>query len=301
MTQTAPTPSPEGVFRTLTIAVLGTGIMGSAMTRNLVRAGHGVRVWNRTHATAAALAADGATVASTPTEAVAEADVVLTMLHDGPVTLEVMRHAAPGLRPGTLWVQCATVGLDLQPAIAALADELDITLVDAPVLGTREPAELGTLTVLAAGPEDVRATLASVFDAVAMRTFWVGDDAAAGAAQRLKLVANAWVLSINNAAGEVISLAQGLGVPPELFFELIENGPLDLGYLRTKAALILEDRLAEVSFGATTAAKDADLILAAAGLAGVRLDGLEGARARLDRVVEDGHGAEDMAAAYRAS
>ncbi|WP_062318427.1 NAD(P)-dependent oxidoreductase [Demequina maris] len=301
MTQTAPTPSPEGVFRPLTIAVLGTGIMGSAMTRNLVRAGHGVRVWNRTHATASALAADGATVASTPTEAVAEADVVLTMLHDGPVTLEVMSHAAPGLRPGTMWVQSATVGLDLQPAIAALADDLGITLIDAPVLGTREPAELGTLTVLAAGPESVRADASSVFDAIAMRTFWVGDDAAAGAAQRLKLVTNAWVLAVNNATGEVISLAEGLGVAPELFLELIEDGPLDMGYLRAKAGLILEDRLDEASFGAATAAKDANLILAAAGLADVRLDGLEGARARLDRVVEEGHGDEDMAAAYRAS
>ncbi|WP_062465475.1 NAD(P)-dependent oxidoreductase [Demequina maris] len=301
MTQTAPTPSPEGVFRPLTIAVLGTGIMGSAMTRNLVRAGHGVRVWNRTHATASALAADGATVASTPTEAVAEADVVLTMLHDGPVTLEVMSHAAPGLRPGTLWVQSATVGLDLQPAIAALADDLGVTLIDAPVLGTREPAELGTLTVLAAGPEEVRADASSVFDAIALRTFWVGDDAAAGAAQRLKLVANAWVLAVNNATGEVISLAEGLGVAPELFLELIDDGPLDMGYLRAKAGLILEDRLDEASFGAATAAKDADLILAAADLADVRLDGLEGARARLDRVVEEGHGDEDMAAAYRAS
>ncbi|WP_062522334.1 NAD(P)-dependent oxidoreductase [Demequina silvatica] len=301
MTQTAPTPSPEGVFRSLEIAVLGTGIMGAAMTRNLVRAGHGVRVWNRTHATAAALVADGATATATPAEAVHEADVVLTMLHDGPATLEVMRHAAPGLRPGALWVQSATVGLDAQPAIAALAAELNVILIDAPVLGTREPAELGTLTVLAAGPEDVRATASSVFDALATRTFWTGDDAAAGSAQRLKLVANSWVLAINNAAGEVMALAQGLGVAPELFLELIDGGPLDSGYLRTKAALILEDRLAETSFGAATAAKDAELILAAAGTAGVRLDALEGARARLDRVVEDGHGDEDMAAAYRAS
>ncbi|WP_062384500.1 NAD(P)-dependent oxidoreductase [Demequina iriomotensis] len=293
--------NPAAAPRPLAIAVLGTGIMGAAMARNLVRAGHGVRVWNRTHATAAALAADGATVATTPSEAVHESDAVVTMLHDGPVVLEVMRHAAPGLRPGTLWIQASTVGLEVLPEVAGLAAELGLVLVDAPVLGTRKPAEAGRLTVLAAGPAQVRDTAMTVFDAIATRTVWTGDDAAAGTAQRLKLVANSWVLAVNNAAGETLALADGLGVDPHAFLDLIESGPLDLGYLRAKAALILEDRLEEASFGAATAAKDAALITDAARDAGVRVDALDGARERLDRIVHAGHGAEDMAAAVRAS
>ncbi|WP_062308341.1 NAD(P)-dependent oxidoreductase [Demequina subtropica] len=293
--------NPAAAPRPLAVAVLGTGIMGAAMARNLVRGGHQVRVWNRTHATAAALAADGASVALTPSEAVHEADAVLTMVHDGAAVIEVMRQAAPGLRAGTLWLQTSTVGLEALPEVVALAEELEVVLVDAPVLGTREPAEAGRLTVLAAGPLEVRDTAMTVLDTVATRTVWTGDDAAAGSAQRLKLVANSWVLAVNNAAGETLALARGLGVEPQSFLDVIEGGPLDLGYLHAKAALILEDRLAETSFGAATAAKDAALITDAAASAGVRVDALDGARARLDRIVEAGHGDEDMAAAYRAS
>ena len=91
-----------------TVSVLGTGIMGAAMARNLVKAGHTVRVWNRTRAKAEPLAADGALVTGTPAEAVRDADVVLTMLYDGPATLEVMREAAPGLRDGAVWAQSTT-------------------------------------------------------------------------------------------------------------------------------------------------------------------------------------------------
>uniref|UniRef100_UPI00135A1B18 NAD(P)-binding domain-containing protein n=1 Tax=Streptomyces viridosporus TaxID=67581 RepID=UPI00135A1B18 len=82
----------------LTVSVLGTGIMGAAMARNLARAGHTVRAWNRTRAKADPLAADGVHVAGTPAEAVESADAVLTVLYDGPATLETMRRAAPALR-----------------------------------------------------------------------------------------------------------------------------------------------------------------------------------------------------------
>lgn len=292
---------PHEPGATLTVAVLGTGIMGAAMARNLVRAGHLVRVWNRTAATAAALAADGAAVTSTPAQAAAEADVVLTMLHDGEAVVETMRQAAPGIREGALWIQSSTVGLDVMPRVAALAAGLGVALVDAPVLGTREPAEAGRLTVLAAAPEPVRARAQEVFDAVGERTVWASDDAAGGEAQRLKLVVNSWVLAANNAAGEAIALARGLGIAPQQFLDAIAGGSLDLGYLRLKAGLILDERLFPASFAAATAAKDADLIVAAAREAGVEVDGVASAGARLHRAVDGGHGAEDMAAAYFAS
>ncbi|MEU0970840.1 NAD(P)-binding domain-containing protein, partial [Streptomyces sp. NPDC005917] len=83
-----------------TVAVLGTGIMGAAMARNLLKSGLTVRAWNRTRAKAEPLAADGAQVTDTPTEAVEGADVVLTMLYDGDTALQVVREAAGALRPG---------------------------------------------------------------------------------------------------------------------------------------------------------------------------------------------------------
>ncbi|MET7453415.1 NAD(P)-dependent oxidoreductase [Streptomyces sp. NPDC005574] len=285
----------------LTVSVLGTGIMGAAMARNLARAGHAVRVWNRTRAKAEPLTADGAQVADTPAEAVRDADVVLTMLHDGPAALDVLREAGSALRPGTVWVQSTTAGLDATAELAGFARAHELVFYDAPVLGTRQPAEAGQLTVLAAGPTAGRERVTPVFDAVGARTVWTGEDGAAGSATRLKLVANSWVLAATNATGEVLALSKALGVRPEDFFALIADGPLDMGYLHAKAALVLEDRLTPAQFAVATAAKDARLIVEAGQRHGVRLDVAAAGAERLERAAAQGHADEDMAAAYFAS
>ncbi|MEU7409987.1 NAD(P)-dependent oxidoreductase [Streptomyces sp. NPDC042638] len=284
-----------------TVSVLGTGIMGAAMARNLVRAGHTVRAWNRTRAKAEPLAADGAHVADTPAEAVEGADVVLTMLYDGQAALDVMREAAPALRSGAAWVQSTTAGIESVGELAAFAREHDLVFFDAPVLGTRQPAEAGQLLVLAAGPGEHRAAATPVFDAVGTRTVWTGEDGAAGTATRLKLVANSWVIAATAAVGEVLALAQALGVDPQKFFDAIGGGPLDMGYLHAKAQLILDDRLTPPQFAVTTAAKDARLIVRAGEENGVRLDVAAAGAERLERAAAQGHGDEDMAAAYFAS
>ncbi|MEU5519876.1 NAD(P)-dependent oxidoreductase [Streptomyces sp. NPDC047860] len=285
----------------LTVSVLGTGIMGAAMARNLARAGHTVRAWNRTRAKAEPLAAEGAHIAGTPAEAVESADVVLTMLYDGPATLETMRRAAPALRPGTVWAQSTTVGIEDVPELAGFAGEHGLLFYDAPVLGTRQPAEAGLLTVLAAGPVEGRDRVTPVFDAVGARTVWTGEDAAAAGATRLKLVANSWVVAATAAVGETLALAKALDVAPDGFFDLIAGGPLDMGYLRAKAGLILEGRLSPAQFAVTTAAKDARLIVRAGEQHGVRLDVAAASAERLERAAARGHGEEDMAAAYYAS
>ncbi|MEU0409284.1 NAD(P)-dependent oxidoreductase [Streptomyces griseorubiginosus] len=285
----------------LTVSVLGTGIMGAAMARNLARAGHTVRAWNRSPDKARPLTEDGVGIADSPAEAVRGADVVLTMLYDGPAALDVMRQAADGLRPGIAWVQSTTAGVEAIADLAAFARERDLVFFDAPVLGTRQPAEAGQLLVLAAGPADGRDTVTPVFDAVGARTVWTGEDGAEGSATRLKLVANSWVLSVTNAAGEVLALAKALGVDPQAFFDAIDGGPLDMGYLRAKSALILEDRLSPAQFAVSTAAKDARLIVEAGAGGGVRLDVATASAERFERATAQGHGDEDMAAAYFAS
>jgi 3-hydroxyisobutyrate dehydrogenase len=223
------------------------------------------------------------------------------MLYDGPAALDVMRSAAPGLRAGTAWVQSTTAGLDAVADLAAFAGEHGLVFFDAPVLGTRQPAEAGQLLVLAAGPADARDAVAPVFDAVGSRTVWTGEDGAAGTATRLKLVANSWVLATTNAVGEVLALAQALGVDPDGFFDAIAGGPLDMGYLRAKAGLIRDGALTPPQFAVTTAAKDARLIVEAGERNGVRLDVAAASAERLERAAAQGHGEEDMAAAYFAS
>lgn len=291
----------EPMADTITVSVLGTGIMGAAMARNLARAGHAVRVWNRTRDKAEPLAADGAQVADTPADAVRDADVVLTMLYDGDTVLEVMRQAAPALRPGVAWVQATTAGLEALGGLADFADEHGLVFYDAPVLGTRQPAEAGQLLVLAAGPSQGREAVTPVFDAVGARTVWTGDDGAEGTASRLKLVANSWVLAVTNAVGETLALAKALGVDPQQFLDAIGGGGLDMGYLHAKADVILNDRYTPASFAVTTAGKDARLIVAAGTRHGVRLDVAAAAAERFRRAAEAGHGDDDMAAAYHAS
>jgi 3-hydroxyisobutyrate dehydrogenase len=285
---------------TLTVAVLGTGIMGAGMARNLSAAGHEVRAWNRTHARAQPLAADGITVTEDPADAVRGADAVITILFDGPAVLDVMRAAAPALREGVVWAQSSTVGPDALPELAALADAAGAHFLDAPVLGTRPVAESGQLTVLAAGPDAARPVAQRVFDAVGRTTVWLGDDGTSGAASSLKLVLNTWVLAVTHGTAEVMALAKGLGVNPDHIIEAIAGGPLDLPYLRAKSAAIVSGDFTP-NFSVDTAAKDAGLIVAAGERHGIRLDATAAGAARFHRASAQGHGAEDMAASYFAS
>jgi 3-hydroxyisobutyrate dehydrogenase len=274
--------------------------MGAGMARNLLAAGLPTRVWNRTPAKAAPLAELGAEVALSPADAVAGADVVVTMLRDGDTVADTMTAAAPGLSAGQLWLQTTTVGIEAAARLAELAVEHGLVLVDAPVLGTRQPAEQGQLLIFAAGPAEARERSAPVFDAVGRKTVWLGDDPAAAAASRLKLVANSWVLAITGATGEAMALAKALDVDPKGFLDAIEGGPLDLPYLRAKSAAILEGDW-EPSFSVSNAGKDADLIVAAGRANGARLDVAEAVAARMHRAEDLGHGEQDMAAAYFAS
>ncbi|WP_049578541.1 NAD(P)-dependent oxidoreductase [Streptomyces sp. SBT349] len=282
----------------MTVSVLGTGIMGAAMARNLCHAGLDVRVWNRTRAKAEPLAADGARVTDTPAEAVDGADVVLTMLYDGQATLSAVRAAVPSLRAGTVWIQSTTTGIEPLAPLVALAEERGVVFVDAPVLGTKQPAEEGQLVVLASGPERVRERAARVLDVIGGRTLWAGSEPGAGT--RLKLVCNSWALAVTHGVAEALALARALDVDPQLFLDSVEGGTLDMQYLRIKAGVIRSDDYTP-SFAVDTAEKDARLILAAAESTEVRLDVAAAGADRLRRASENGHGRDDTAASYFAS
>src|SRR5581483_2336007 len=132
------------------------------MARNLVEAGFDVRAWNRTLEKAREV--DGARACETPAEAADGADFVLTMLADGDAVEETVRALDFG---GAVWLQMSTVGIEATGRLMELAG--DTPFVDAPVVGTKQPAEKGELTVLASGPRDARERAQPVFDAVAAR------------------------------------------------------------------------------------------------------------------------------------
>ena len=278
-----------------TIAFLGTGTMGLPMVRNLLRGGFDLRVWNRTPERARPLAAEGATVCADPGEAAREADIVLTMLSDTEAVLAAAGPALDAALPQALWLQTSTIGLEGTNRCAELADRVGVTLIDAPVLGTRQPAENAQLVILASGPQDARERAESVFAVVGKRTLWLGE---AGAGSRCKVVVNSWIVGLVNVLAETIALAQALDLDPEQFFDAVDGGPLDLPYARLKGAAMIAGNFDDAAFRLALARKDADLVLEAAGRAGLELPVMEAIAARMRRAEQAGHGDEDMAATY---
>ena len=282
---------------TTTVAVLGTGIMGAGMARNLVAAGLDVTVWNRSPDRARPLADAGARTSTDAAEAVAGADVVVTMLFDADATAQVMEWALPAVAPGAVWVQTGTVGLDGTARLAELAGKHDVAFLDAPVLGTRQPAEQGTLTVLVGGPSTLREAVQPVLDAIGSRTVWVGEQPGDG--HRLKLVANSYVGMVMAGTAQAVAMAEGLGLDPRLFLDTLGGGPLDSAYLQAKGGAILAGEF-PTAFSVTGVVKDTGLIAAAMRAAGVDSGVMEAVRDAFRRAAAAGHGEEDMAAVVHA-
>jgi 3-hydroxyisobutyrate dehydrogenase len=221
--------------------------------------------------------------------------VLITMLPTGEIVHEVVEPALAECGQDTVWVQMSTVGVEHAERLGELAGRSGVAYVDAPVSGTKEPAEQGKLVVLASGPQELRERLEPLFEVIGARTLWLGR---AGAGSRMKLVINSWLLAIVEGLAETVALAEGLGVDPARFLEAISDGPLDAGYAQLKGKAMLE-RAFEPSFGLSLAAKDARLvrdIVAAEGL-DLPLAGL--IAERLEQGVAGGYGDEDLAAAVR--
>ena len=272
------------------IAVLGTGTMGAPIAENLARAGHDVVVWNRTREKAERV--KGATVADSPADAARDADVVLTMLTDGGAVEETI--ASIDSLP--LWIQMGTVGIDATEKLIHMATQRGATFVDAPVSGTKEPAQKGELLVLASGPEEARARCKPVFDAIGSKTVWLGE---AGAGTRMKLVLNTWLVGLVETLAETIALTRALGFDPQQFLDTSEGGALDFPYAHLKGKAMIDEEF-PTSFAARLARKDANLALAAARAEGLELPLVEAVARQFERTVDLGHGDEDVAAVYLA-
>lgn len=284
---------------TTSVALLGAGTMGAPIARNLARAGLRVTAWNRTPAKAEALAADGVGAAASPAAAASGAAVLVTMLADTAAIESAV--AGPGgalaaLPDGAVWLQMSTVGVAGARALAALAAEHGVAFVDAPVLGSREPAEAGELVVLASGPDAARPLCDAILAPLARRTLWLGP---AGAGSALKVVVNAWLMSTTAALAETIALAETLGVDPASFLDVTDNGAIGALYTALNGAAMVERSFPQ-RFPLALALKDAALALEAAGGAGSS-PVFEATHAQFARAVELGHGTHDWAAVIYAA
>jgi 3-hydroxyisobutyrate dehydrogenase len=283
-----------------TVAVLGTGSMGAPIARNLLAAGFPVSVWNRTTARAAPLADDGARLAPSPADAAQNADVVLTMLADGAAVQEAMSGpggALQAMRPGSVWIQMATVGLDWIGRLIGLAAEHGVELVDAPVSGSDGPAREAKLIVLASGPDQARAKVQAIFDAIGRETLWLGPT---GQGTRMKLVLNNWLVAQVEAVAETVALTQALGLDPHLFPDAIDDAPLGSPYAVAKARAMISGDYTP-GFGLRLAFKDACLALDAAQELGLRLPLTAALAPRWQQAIADGHANDDVSSVYAQS
>jgi 3-hydroxyisobutyrate dehydrogenase len=273
--------------------------MGLPMARHIAEAGMEVRAWNRTRERVETLAEEGIQIAGTPADAATGAGIVLTILSDAEAVITTMEGddgALAGVGSGAIWLQMSTIGIAGTERCATLAEEHGLVLVDAPVVGTKKPAEEGKLTVLASGPEKARERCEPIFDAVGQKAVWLGE---AGTGTRMKLVINSWLLSLVEGLAETIAFAEGIGIDPGQFLETISGGPVDNPYAQMKGRMMIE-RDFEPSFKLELAAKDARLVLEAMERHDLELPMLEAIRDQLEAAAGE-HGDKDMAAAYLAS
>jgi len=279
------------------VGVLGIGAMGHAMATSMLRAGIPTIVWNRRPAATRDLAGLGADVAETAADAARRAGVVVTMVTDTDAVISIARDQGmlAALAPGAIWVQMATIGVAGIERVAAMvqAERPDVTLLDAPVSGSREPAERGQLTIFASGPEEARPRVAPLFDALGQRTIWVGE---VGAGSRLKLVNNTLVAFAAEAVANAAALARRLGLATETVVDALGGSPLVSPWQAAKLARIATGEFS-AQFGLSLALKDVRLALQAAG--DDRLAVLGCLAEEWQQAVDEGLGDQDLTVVTR--
>ncbi|MDQ1448908.1 MAG: 3-hydroxyisobutyrate dehydrogenase [Actinomycetota bacterium] len=279
------------------VALLGIGAMGHGMATSALRAGIPTIVWNRTPEATRDLAERGAEVAETAADAAQRAAVVVTMVTDADAVISIARDQGmlAALAPDAVWVQMSTIGVAGIDRVAVLAEKErpDITLLDAPVSGSKDPAQQGQLTIFASGPEEARTRVTPLFDALGQRTIWVGP---VGNGTRLKIVNNTWLAFAAEAVAASVALARRLGLETETVVDALGGGPLVSPWQAAKLQrIVMGDFSAQ--FALTLALKDVRLALEASDVD--RFAALAALADEWQRVVEQGFGEHDLTVVTR--
>jgi 3-hydroxyisobutyrate dehydrogenase len=278
-----------------TVALLGLGTMGSGMAQNLLKAGFNLTVYNRTASKADALAADGARVADSPSEAAQGAAFVISMLADDPASREAWlgpQGAVAAAAPGTILIECSTVSPDWIAELGEAAEARGLALLDAPVTGSRMQAAGGQLTFLVGGAAATLEEAKPVFAAMGKETIYLG---ALGSGAKLKLVNNflCGVQAASLAEGLAWLERSGLDVEKSLTFlkSAAPGSPLLAG-----VSARMTSRDYTVNFVLKLMSKDLQYAHDAASKAGVELTTAANARALFEQAIAKGHAEQDMSA-----
>ena len=282
----------------MNVGFIGLGIMGSRMAANLQKAGHTLTVHNRTKDKASDLLADGASWADSPAEVADKADILITMLAH-PEAVEATALGEGGfldaLSEGTLWLDSSTLNPTFSRRMAREATSRKVRFLDAPVAGTKAPAENAELVFFVGGDAAAVTDAEPLFEAMGKKTVHVGEH---GAGTSLKVVVNHMLATSMAAFAEGVVLGEALGLPQELLFNVLIGGPLVPAYLKGKQGN-LETNSYDTDFPLRWMQKDMQMVATAAYDAGVAMPVANLTKELYQLGVRHGLGDEDFTAIYK--
>lgn len=279
----------------MNVGFIGLGSMGKGIAANLLKAGHQVRVWNRSKHAVTELIANGASEATTPDEAFS-GDAVLSMLADDEAYKKVF--LASGLLEKTqarpIHVNMATVSAAFAADFSRLHADRGIAYVAAPVFGRTEVAVAGKLNVLAAGPPAAIDLVQPLFDAIGQKTWRVGENPVH--ANVIKIAGNFLIACAIEAMGESMGMAERYGIAPQTIFEIMTNTLLSSPVYKTYGSLIVDRKYEPAAFRLRLGLKDVRLALAAGEAANLPLPFGSILRDHLLEAIGNGDGDRDWSA-----
>jgi 3-hydroxyisobutyrate dehydrogenase-like beta-hydroxyacid dehydrogenase len=281
------------------IGFAGIGLMGSRMARNLLEKGFPLTVWNRTIARCEPLWAAGAGVAHSPRELAEASDVVVACLSD-PAAVEAVMFGADGIlesaRPGFRYIEASTISPGLARRVAAALREKGADALEAPMTGSRDGAEKGTLLFMTGGANEVREELTPVLMAMGRHAIHCGDT---GQASVMKLIGNTMISFMLEGLCEGLVLGRKAGLAAETILEVFMASGFASPYFPFKGGAMAR-RDFEPHFSIDLLVKDQTLMLAEASAHGVSMPGLAAIREVCQAARAQGYGAEDIAAVVKA-
>ncbi|HEX6329844.1 MAG TPA: NAD(P)-dependent oxidoreductase [Actinomycetota bacterium] len=278
----------------MNVAVLGTGRMGGAMVGTLRRAGLAVVAWNRDRTKVDRVAAEsGATVAATPREAVAGADVVITSLADDAAVEAVYEEAVEGLHAPQVVLEMSTIAPATVRGVAERMARTGAVVLDAPVSGSVSLVETGQLTVMVGGDAEDLERARPVLEALSAKLLHVGT---LGAGATMKLAVNALVHGLNVALAESLVLAERAGVERTTAYEVFASGAAAAPFVLYKRAAYERPDETPVAFSLDLVHKDLELILGLATEVGAPMPQAAVNRQAVRAAVEAGLGERDLSA-----
>lgn len=277
------------------IGFIGLGIMGSRMAANLQKAGHDLIVYNRTPEKAKALVEAGALLAPDPAEAVRDVDVVITMLSTPDVVRQTAEVILPAMKPGIFWVDVSTVNPSFSKEMAQLSVKHRVRFVDAPVAGSKAPAENGELLFLAGGTEEELTEVAPLLDIMGKKTLYLEKP---GNGANVKMLINLMLAQSMATFSEAIALGKGMGLGEEQLLNILTATPVVAPVMGLLKERLLTGNF-DVNFPLKWIHKDVMLALDTASELSVNMPSLEQTESLYKIALDSGLGELDFSAVYQ--